>query len=173
MASYYYLIASLPMLRPNEEPPLDYPSFLALCKTAVSAGVYAQLEQLSVQSGTGALLREWAQFYRGYTDELNYQRRVRLGQPASLPASRDPGVSAAVSAALDAKHPLEAEQILLRLQFDRLDSMIGLHNFDEYALYGYAMKLKLLQRQRTFRYDAGKAAFQGLLDTIQQQIFSI
>lgn len=173
MASYYYLIASLPMLRPNEEPPLDYPAFLELCKTAVSAGVYAQLEQLSEHSDAAGLLHEWAAFHQILTAELNHQRCIRLGRPGVPPSTRDPGVSEAVSAALAAKHPLEAEQILLRLQFSRLDSMIGLHNFDEYALYGYAMKLKLLQRQRMFRYEPGRAAFQGLLDTIQQQIFSI
>ena len=51
--------------------------------------------------------------------------------------------------------------------------MIGLHNFDDHALYGYAMKLQLLERQRTFRYEAGKQAFEGLLDHIRQQIFRI
>ena len=35
------------------------------------------------------------------------------------------------------------------------------------------MKLKLLERQRTFRYEDGKKTFQGLLDHIQQQIFRI
>ena len=46
-------------------------------------------------------------------------------------------------------------------------------NFDEYALYGYAMKLQLLERQRTFRYDRGKQAFDGLMDNIRQQISSL
>ena len=51
--------------------------------------------------------------------------------------------------------------------------MIGLHNFDEHALYGYAMKLRLLERQQGFRYEAGKRAFDGLMDHIRQQVVSL
>lgn len=63
--------------------------------------------------------------------------------------------------------------MLLKLKFSQYDALIGLHNFDDRALYGYAMKLRLLERQRTFQYEAGWSAFQGLLDQIQQEIFSI
>lgn len=51
--------------------------------------------------------------------------------------------------------------------------MIGLHNFDDHALYGYAMKLQLLERQRTFRYESGKRAFDGLMQNIRQQVSSL
>ena len=43
MASYYYLISSLPMLKAQGEPPMDYAAFLAMCQTAVSGGVYRTL----------------------------------------------------------------------------------------------------------------------------------
>ena len=79
----------------------------------------------------------------------------------------------AVTAAVNAENPLEGEQILLNLEFRRLDDMIGLHNFDEHALYGYAMKLQLLERQRLFQHDRGKQAFDGLMDSIRQQISSL
>ena len=78
-----------------------------------------------------------------------------------------------VTAAVNADDPLEGERILLELQFRRLDDMIGLHNFDEHALYGYAMKLRLLERQQGFRYEAGKRAFDGLMDHIRQQVVSL
>lgn len=173
MASYYYLISSLPMLRPNEEPPFDYSAFLEMCAAVVSGKTCETLAGLTVNADSGPLLEEWARFYRTLTAELNYQRNVRLGRPGTPPETGDPGVTEAVSAALNAKNPLESEQLLLRLEFSRLDAMIGLHNFDDHALYGYAMKLKLLERRQRFQYEAGKTAFQGLLDGLQQQIFSI
>ena len=74
MASYYYLIASLPMLRTNAEPPLDYAAFLALCKTAVSDKVYHRLEELTVDAHGDGLLGQWAAFYRVLRGELRYQR---------------------------------------------------------------------------------------------------
>ena len=78
-----------------------------------------------------------------------------------------------MSEAVNAESPLEGEQILLDLEFRRLDGMIGLHNFDDHALYGYAMKLQLLERQRLFRREAGKRAFDGLTAHIRRQIPSL
>ena len=40
-------------------------------------------------------------------------------------------------------------------------------------LYGYAMKLRLLERQRSFSHDRGKQAFDSLMDDIRQQISSL
>ena len=64
-------------------------------------------------------------------------------------------------------------RLLLALEFDRLDELVGLHSFDDCALYGYALKLRLLERQRVFRHDEGKAAFDTLLGQVRQQIFSL
>ena len=173
MASYYYLISSLPMLRTQGEPPMDYAAFLSQCRSAVNEAVYQTLEELTVRSDKGPLLSSWGEFYRALSRELTYQRSVKLGRPCPVPSDRDAGIVQAVTAAVNAENPLEGERLLLDLEFRRLDDMIGLHNFDEHALYGYAMKLQLLERQRTFRYDRGKRAFDGLMDNIRQQISSL
>ena len=84
MASYYYLVSSLPMLKTQGEPPMDYAAFLGMCKTAVSSGVYQTLEELTVESDKGPLLSEWAGFYRALSRELTYQRNVKLGRPCAV-----------------------------------------------------------------------------------------
>ena len=162
MASYYYLVSSLPMLKTQGEPPMDYAAFLGMCKTAVSSGVYQTLEELTVESDKGPLSRE-----------LTYQRSVKLGRACPVPSDRDAAIVQTVTAAVNAENPLEGERLLLDLEFRRLDDMIGLHNFDDHALYGYAMKLRLLERQRGFRYETGKRAFDGLMDSIRQQVASL
>ena len=173
MASYYYLISSLPMLKTQGEPPMDYAAFLAMCKTAVSGGVYQTLETLTVESDKGPLLSEWAVFYKALSRELTYQRSVKLGRPCPIPADRDAAIVQTVAAAVNAENPLEGERLLLELEFRRLDDMAGLHNFDDHALYGYAMKLRLLERQQGFRYETGKRAFDGLMANIRQQVASL
>ena len=173
MASYYYLISGLPMLKTQGEPPMDYAAFLAQCKSSVSSGVYKTLESLTVSSGKGPLLSDWAAFYGALNRELTYQRSVKLGRPCPIPSDRDAAIVQTVTAAVNAENPLEGERLLLDLEFRRLDDMIGLHNFDEHALYGYAMKLQLLERQRIFQYEAGKRAFDGLMDSIRRQISSL
>ena len=145
MASYYYLVSSLPMLKTQGEPPMDYAAFLGMCKTAVSSGVYQTLEELTVESDKGPLLSEWAAFYKALSRELTYQRSVKLGRACPVPSDRDAAIVQTVTAAVNAENPLEGERLLLDLEFRRLDDMIGLHNFDDHALYGYAMKLRLLE----------------------------
>lgn len=111
--------------------------------------------------------------YKALCRELTYQRNVKLGRPCAVPSDRDAGIVQTVTAAVNAENPLEGERLLLDLEFRRLDGMIGLHNFDDHALYGYAMKLQLLERQRTFRYESGKRAFDGLMQNIRQQVSSL
>ena len=79
MASYYYLISSLPMLRAGDAPPLDYAAFLDQCRGAVSDRVYRSLEELTVRSEDGGFVSRWAVFYRVLQGELTYQRRVKRG----------------------------------------------------------------------------------------------
>ena len=173
MASYYYLMASLPMLRTEGEPPMDYGAFLAMCRGNVSDSVYAELEKLSVESDEGPVLKEWAAFYGVLKDELVYRRCMKLGRTCKAPVDRDAAATTVVNAAVNSENPLTAEQMLLRLEFEKLDEMVGYHNFDERALYGYAMKLQLLERQRTFDRETGREEFSSLMDDLRQQIFSM
>lgn len=171
MASYYYLIASLPMLRADAPPPLSYGDFLELCRTQVSAATFRLLEDLSVRSDKGPLLKDWAAFYRVLDGELCYQRSQRLGQ--TCPAPEDRSAADAVRRVLAAEHPLAAEQLLLEMEFRQLDALTGLHSFDDTFLFGYALKLKLLERLHGFRYAEGRDAFVSLLRGIRQQIYSL
>ena len=161
------------MLRAGDAPPLDYAAFLDQCRGAVSDRVYRSLEELTVRSEDGGFVNRWAAFYRVLQGELTYQRRVKRGESCAAPNERDAAVTQTVTAAVNAKDPLEGERLLLALEFDRLDELVGLHSFDDCALYGYALKLQLLERQRVFRHDEGKAAFDALLGQVRQQIFSL
>ena len=174
MASYYYLISSLPMLRAGDAPPLDYAAFLDQCQGAVSDRVYRSLEELTVRSEDGGFVSRWAAFYRVLQGELTYQRRVKRGESCAAPNERDAAVTQTVHRGSERKGPARGRAgCCSRWEFDRLDELVGLHSFDDCALYGYALKLRLLERQRVFRHDEGKAAFDTLLGQVRQQIFSL
>ena len=166
MASYYYLISSLPNLRSDGEMPISYGEFLDCCKSNVSESTYERLANLTLASDQGPLLKEWASYYGMLTKELNYQRSLNLGKTYSTVFEKDALVTQVAAAALKAKNPLEAEKLLL-------DSLVGLHAFDDYVLFGYAMKLKLLERQNCFEQAKGKAEFKALFDQVQQRVYSL
>ena len=93
MASYYYLISSLPMLRAGDAPPLDYAAFLDQCRGAVSDRVYRSLEELTVRSEDGGFVSRWAAFYRSVSASSSRRTKSEsLCRPAwSLMSSCIPG----------------------------------------------------------------------------------
>ena len=173
MASYYYLIASLPDLRADGDMPITYDEFLNCCQSNVSDSTYELLRDLSISSTEGPLVDKWSEFYGMLNKELSYQRSMNLGKSYSSAYDKDGIIAQVVSSALSAKNPLEAEKILLEYQFENLDSLIGLHMFDDYVLFGYAIKLKLLERLNCFEQTKGKAEFNSLFEGIQQRVYSL
>ena len=173
MASYYYLIASLPDLKTDAEMPLTYQEFLNFCEGVVSGDDYRLLESLTLESAEGPLVREWSVFYGMLRSELNYQRSVLLGKTYPSGYDKDSVIAQTVSAALGAKNPLEAEKILLDLEFEMLDQLVGLHMFDDVVLFGYAVKLKLLERQSCFTRPAGSAEFKRLFGQVRERVYSL
>ena len=173
MASYYYLIASLPELKADGDMPLTYEEFLHCCQSNVSDADYELLRNLTLSSTEGPLVDKWSEFYGMLNKELSYQRSMNLGKSYSSAYDKDGIIASVVSSALSAKNPLEAEKILLEYQFENLDSLIGLHMFDDFVLFGYAIKLKLLERLNCFEQTKGKAEFNSLFEGIQQRVYSL
>ena len=173
MASYYYLISSLPELRADGDMPLTYEEFLHCCQSNVSEENYERLKNLSLDSKEGPLVAEWAKFYGMLTKEVNYQRSLNLGKSYSSAYDKDGFIAQVASSAISAKNPLEAERILLEYEFENLDSLVGLHMFDDHVLFGYAIKLKLLERLNSFEQEKGKAEFQTLLGGVQERVYSL
>jgi hypothetical protein len=173
MASYYYLIASLPDLKSDGEMPITYQQFLDMCENTVSAKTYQALKDLDLSNEEGPVVKEWSKSYGALTQELNYQRSQRLGKSYPTPQVKEFTTTQVVSNAIAAKNPLEGEKIMLEYQFQLLDSIVGLHMFDDYVLFGYAIKLKLLERQACFHRDKGEAEFRRLMDLVQQRVYSL
>ena len=78
-----------------------------------------------------------------------------------------------ISLAIADENPLNAEKTLLSFLFGRLDLRIGTHDYDDYALFGYALKLKLLERKTVFNTEKGKAELDKLVKSLEEQITKI
>ena len=90
MASYYYLISSLPELSANEEMPITYDEFIAMCEDNVSDKTLERLKNLTLDSAEGPLLKKWSGFYTGLFRELNAQRSAALGKSYQAEYEKDP-----------------------------------------------------------------------------------
>lgn len=173
MAAYYYLISSLPTLRTDAPVPITYESFLDQCRQSVSPEVYKTLSTLTPSSDEGPFLSKWGKYYREMIKELNKRRREKLGKPFSKEVEADQETRSVIDRVMSAPDPLAAERIMLDAQFARLDSLVAMHYFDDYVLYGYAVKLRLLERRDLFVKEKGSEEFERLFNGVQQQILSI
>ena len=57
--------------------------------------------------------------------------------------------------------------------YKNLMGEVGLHTFDDVYLFGYAIKLKLLERQSCFVQSKGQKEFKRLFDQVQQRVYSL
>ncbi|HKL58887.1 MAG TPA: DUF2764 family protein [Sphaerochaeta sp.] len=174
MASYYYLVATLPLLRYEGVPPFDTASFLEQCKTQVSVRDYQIIESaLAGRNSSHPFLKKWQQFASMVKKELNDQRSKKLG--LSSPKYRNDGekefrIAEAVRQALSNENALEAELSLLSLTWKYLDEISALHYFDVEGLLSYAVKLQLLERKSLFTKEEGNAEFKRLFSNLQSEI---
>ncbi len=174
MASYYYLVATLPTLRLDGPLSFSTDTFLGLCKPLVSEHHYRLLcKALSGEPSSHPFLKAYQHFASMVNKELVEQRSRKLS--LSDPVYRNDGdkegrISDAVRQALAQDNVLEAEMLLLALHWKFLDELATLHTFDIEALLGFALKLKLLQRKSLFTREEGNAEFKRLFSNIQTEI---
>lgn len=173
MATYYYLMSSLPDLYADEEMPITYDQFISMCEGNVSDKKFELLKNLTLESSEGPVLNKWSKFYLTLSRELNAQRSVALGKSYQVEYDKDPVSTLIAQAALSAKNPLEAEKLLLEHEFEALDHYIGGYFYDDVCLFGYAIKLKLLERQSCFVKEKGQAEFKRLFDAVQQSVYNL
>lgn len=144
-----------------------------MCENAVKPDVYRTLESLDLASGKGPLIREWGCFYGNLMKALAKERTIRFGKTFSENVEKNDFIDKTVDSVMNAENPLAAELILLKSQFDYLDGLVAMHSFDDYVLFGYAVKLRLLERQTAFDKEKGKEEFKRLFENIQTQILNI
>ena len=179
MASYYYLIASLPMLRFDASPPFSSEEFLETCGQSLTKGdlelVASVLSKERVPSHHRFVSR-WHTFRMQLLDALHEQRVARLGvtdDDQRHRSDRDAQVSEAVRSAMQSEHPLEAELILMRLQWDFASQLSQNRVFDIEVLLTYAIQLGILERKALFVPSEGNAEFKRLFSNLQSIIKSI
>lgn len=182
MASYYYLVASLPLLRPDDNPPMTSLAFLDTCRQSLS---YSDLELVQMASlvvseqGLGhrnACIRQWNEMLGKVRREMREQRSRRLNIDAAgstLAGDKDPWVADVVRSVMQAENPLQAELLLLQYYWHRVDELTTGHVFDVEFLIAYNLKLQLMARRSLFTPTEGNSEFKRLFSNLQTIIKSI
>jgi len=181
VASYYYLVASLPMLRFDDDPPITMERFLESCSQSLGAKDFHLVSELvsdnlsSIAHESG-FLAQWDRFNRSLKGTLRVLRAQDLNRTpteASTDFETDVHVKDIVRQAMQAEHPLEAELMLILFQWRKAEELSQYHAFDREVIFTYAIQLALLERKALFTPMEGLAEFKRLFSNLQSIIKSI
>ena len=181
MASYYYLVASLPMLRFEDNPPITLDQFLADCQQSMHANDYVivrelvagNLESIANQS---TYIMHWKRFLASLNGLLFGARSAALSREIDdrkVVTDADIHLQDIVKQAMQAENPLEAELLLMHFQWKMAEELSQSHVFSLEVLLTYAIQLALLERKSLFTPIEGNAEFKRLFSNLQSIIKSI
>ena len=185
MGSYYYLVAQLPYLVYGQDVPISSEDFKALARELMSASDAAVLEHCTldpdplkegetepaytepVHKTSSSLVNEWKKWERTLRLNLAKGRAQKLKKdiPADVPDFPDDAALVAKTA-LVMESPLEAELYLDKARWDIIENLQGIDIFCEKAIYGYLLKLLLMERRVMFDADKGFREYKGLYAAI-------
>ena len=167
MTQYYYLVASLPLLRPDDPPPFSSAAWLELCREHAAGNDHALLARISFDSlgalpGDHAVWQSYSSWETALRNELAVQRAQRLGlspDPFLHQAPFHAGLHALAREALAAGTPRAVEATLDRRRWSRLEGLEAGTQFDLGRLIVYRLKLLLLERKSRLQAGPGLESF--------------
>ncbi len=171
--SYYYIVASLPMLHFGMKPPLSYPDFLGSCASELNQDDMDILREPDSHRESGSrsvLLKEWENFNRSLMNELVRTRAVKKGKDPNKYLRGDSGVDPFIAPlthwAVNQDSPMEAELYLDRARWDKIEEIKTGHYFDLEYLIAYGLQLKILERWNRINSADGVKVLEGLAEKI-------
>ncbi len=174
MASYYYLVSTLPSLRWEDKCPFSCDEFLVMCKGNITKSEYNIIEEtFSGKPTSSKYVKEWQAFQTMVKKEMADQRSKKLniaGDKYKNSGDKEYRIVESVRNALSAPNALEGELIIMQLYWKYLDDKSAGHVFDLEGLLGFSIKLQLLERKSIFDRAEGNKEFTSLLSNLQSNI---
>ena len=178
MSRYYYLMAQLPAILPNNPLALSYASFLELAGRFLSKKDIRLLNRLSLEpernpeTVPSSLVQLWYDRERSLRLSLARLRMTKLGRDASLRGSDEqvllagPDMQGVARAAFAMDNPLDAEQFLDTTRFSWIEELSRGHYFDSEAVFAYALKVLIRERGNRFNDSAGRESYTSIYTQI-------
>ena len=175
MAEYYYFASTLPMLSMDREPPVTYEEFMRSASEHLSKKDYHDLSMAVFGENSGGasipVVRDWQFFAGRLSSAINRIRASRLGFSGYENGETDREMEERARDIVENRNPLEGEKAVLSAYFDFLSSYESGSPFSSKSLMIYALKLQLIERLRAFDEKKGRAEFDRLYSSIEEDIF--
>ena len=174
MADFFYFLSSLPMLRWGEKPPMTYERFMSQCRSLLGESLADEIAGLQLvpcgsREGMSPVARAWNDFETFLRNTVGGIRKSRMRKSNTMFTKHDTDYLSSLDAKrleeiLAIASPLERENALDNFRWKYLDGISQQHPYSRGAVEIYAIRLLLLEKQASRQYDAGKAAFDRLMN---------
>ncbi len=164
-SSYYYFLASLPLLFFDGKMPMTIEAFHEDCRRLLAEKDHALMRRLRVSdendlSGTGnRVLDAWLFFDRGFRNELAWHRADHLNKDPLkyLRGGRTlmPSYVDDIQRALKIDDLLRAEEILSKARWQFLDELGMGRYYDIESVFIYYLKLEILRGRQEYGSPEG------------------
>ncbi len=178
MRQYYYVIATLPLLQPDDKPPLTLDELYYSCRGNINDDDLNLLKTASLEPshdyGTEILKKwyTWETSLRNELVKLRSQKRGVESEKYKREGDVIPGIAETAREAVNQDSPLAGEELLNKARWTFLDELEVGHYFDTAKLLVYALKLQLLHRRSKFTTEQGKEKFEHIYQHIREDIES-
>jgi hypothetical protein len=175
LSNYYFVAASLPMLRYDNPAGITRAYFLDLCKAHLSPVDFqllaeAELFGFSARAPRSAIYKKYRDWETALRNELTILRAAGSGRradPSLRPAEIFLSAKALAKRVFNEASPLRAEELIDEARWQQLEELELGHFFDLQRLLVYYLKLQLLGRRALFNPEEGKTIFTA----IEQRVF--
>lgn len=176
MPHYFYLGASLPMLKKDESPSLSPKEFLELCANWVDPERLDFLNKLQLRPveglkiPAGSAVAEYLSWEAAVRERLAKARAAKLGRQDFVPAEADKNFVDAERIAQEvsvAANPYEKERVLDAARWSKLEEAELGRLFDFDTLCVYKLKLLLRWRWQERQLARGSANLDKAVDGVQ------
>lgn len=174
MADFFYFMSSLPMLRWGEKPSISYGKFIDQCRSLLADGLASEIAELKLlpgdsTQGMSPVALAWHDFEVFLRNTVGAIRRNRMRKANAVLSIHGTGYLSSMDIRkleeiMALQSPLERENALDLFRWRFLDGISGDFAYSRGAVEIYALRLLLLEKQTSRQYEAGKAAFDSMME---------
>lgn len=169
--SYYYLVASLPLLERGDPPPMTADEFLFHCTGPLSTADWMELQHViggDAEHCTSEAGKRWFAADAQLRNAATRVRANRLGVDPGDFLEAHPGfdnrIEKAVTDAFAKPTPLEMETTLDTCRWRILEDMETDDPFGLGSVLAFAVKLSITRRWHDMSEEAGRARVEALIE---------
>lgn len=172
--SYYYTLASLPSLQPDDAPPFDRDYFLQLCENTLHKKDFAELQESTMElpvsltelKGLNRTYWNWETALRNSLVKARAKQWDLEGGPFLRPGDSFAGTEEIAQHALRQETPLEAERYLSKQRWEFLESLRVAEYFSFNNLQIWYLQYQILERLALFQEEEGFRNYRELYEDI-------